>query len=258
MQHKNKLEFVNLYLVLVIVLGLIAVGANVYMWQKVKNEPVGSELEIITPNIQIPSSGFETYTHQGVPFTFKYPVDLVIKKDYEYKTPACQEETGCKGTQSIELSKTSTSKTLIGINIPQCAGVKSSNLLGNNWICALDGGKETLEAYDFIKNSFQQTTKNNLPIPGAPGLSFMGMSSDKPFVQINLIDWSIAPYFNIYRSTNNNGPWEKIISKFPQSAHTAVDFHYPKDAKILYYKITSVDKNNNESLPSQVSSVKIP
>ena len=67
----------------------------------------------------------------------------------------------------------------------------------------------------------------------------------------------IADYFNIYRATNPEGPWEKISDNFPQSAHIAVDYDYPKDVELLYYRITSVDKVGNESEPSMISSIRI-
>ncbi len=98
------------------------------------------------------------------------------------------------------------------------------------------------------------TTKNNLPVPNAPCLSFL--TGAKPFIQITW-NWDIADYFNVYRATNPDGPWEKIITNFPKSAHTAVDYNYPKATKVLYYRITSVDKEGNESKPSIMSSVRI-
>jgi len=97
------------------------------------------------------------------------------------------------------------------------------------------------------------TAKTNLPTPNTPNLSFL--IGAKPFTQINW-NWEIAEFFNVYRAINPNGPWEKIITNFPQGAHTAVDYNYPKDTKTLYYRITSTDKLN-ESQPSEMSSVRI-
>lgn len=96
--------------------------------------------------------------------------------------------------------------------------------------------------------------KVDLPIPNAPILSFV--SGEKSFIQINW-NYDIADYFNIYRSITPSGPWEKIISNFPKIAHTAVDYNYPKNAEILYYRITTIDKKLNESKPSKISLIKI-
>jgi hypothetical protein len=96
--------------------------------------------------------------------------------------------------------------------------------------------------------------KINLPIPNAPILSFV--YGEKSFIQINW-NWDIADYFNIYRATTPSGPWEKIISSFPKIAHTAVDYNYPKNIEVLYYRITSTDKKLNESKPSEISLIKI-
>lgn len=104
-----------------------------------------------------------------------------------------------------------------------------------------------------ITPTFATTTaKSNLSVPNAPNLSFM--IGAEPFIQINW-DWRIANYFNIYRATNSRGPWEKIITNYPQTAHTAVDYNHPNDIETLYYRITSTDRMN-ESQPSEISSVK--
>jgi len=94
----------------------------------------------------------------------------------------------------------------------------------------------------------------DLPIPNAPILS--SFTGERPFIQM-IWNREIADYFNIYRATNPEGPWEKISDNFPQSAHTAVDYDYPKDVELLYYRITSVDKVGNESEPSMISSIRI-
>lgn len=97
--------------------------------------------------------------------------------------------------------------------------------------------------------------KVDLPIPSAPILSLI--IGKNLFIQINW-NYDIADYFNIYRSTTPNGPWEKIISNFPKIAHTAVDYNYPKNIEVLYYRITTTDKKLNESKPSKMSLIKIP
>lgn len=108
----------------------------------------------------------------------------------------------------------------------------------------------------------QQTTNNagqnqqaNMPIPTKPEATFL--QGPKPAIQINW-NYEIADSFNVYRSTNANSGWQKIISKFPASAHTAVDYDYPKDAKVLYYRVTSLDSTGNESTASAVASVTLP
>ncbi len=91
-------------------------------------------------------------------------------------------------------------------------------------------------------------------VPPSPTVSLV--FGREPFVQIN-IDWSIAPYFNIYRARHEDGPWEKIIDRFPSRAHTAVDYFYPRDAHIVYYRITAVGTQGNESEPSAVSALDV-
>lgn len=95
-------------------------------------------------------------------------------------------------------------------------------------------------------------TGNYLAIPDTPALFFSSTS----FVQLTW-NYDAADYFNIYRSVNLGGPWEKIISNHPQNAHAAVDYAYPKNAKILYYRISSIDGNGNESELSKVSAINI-
>jgi len=109
---------------------------------------------------------------------------------------------------------------------------------------------QILPTFHFLEG----TVVDELPIPNAPTLSYLEGAS--PFVQINW-NWEIADYFNIYRASSLEGPWEKIIGLFPKSAHTAVDYHLPEGVDTLYYKIASVDKEGNESGYSEVSSVNI-
>lgn len=116
----------------------------------------------------------------------------------------------------------------------------------------LVGSKIKVILLSTTPTSATTTAKSNLPVLNAPNLSFM--IGAEPFIGINW-DWGIANYFNVYRATNFKGPWEKIITNFPQSAHTAVDYNHPKDIEILYYRITSTDRMN-ESQPSEISSVK--
>lgn len=100
----------------------------------------------------------------------------------------------------------------------------------------------------------KENSKAALPVPSTPTLTFN--QGTKPFIQINF-DWSIAKLFNIYRSTSATNGWQKIISNLPSSAHTAVDYDYPKDANVLYYRIVSVDKQGKESTPSPVASIAV-
>ena len=95
---------------------------------------------------------------------------------------------------------------------------------------------------------------NNVVIQLAPAVTYY--VGEKPYVQI-IWDYSVADYFNIYRSTDQKD-WQIISEKYPQSAHAAVDYDFPKDATILYYRITTIDKYNKESTLTEVASVKIP
>lgn len=101
----------------------------------------------------------------------------------------------------------------------------------------------------------QTTTQtNNIPIPDAPNLAFNNGS--KLYIAITW-NYNIADEFNIYRSSDVNTNWEKILSKYPGKAHAAVDYDYPKNAKILFYRITALDKDGNEGSPSTNSQVSI-
>jgi hypothetical protein len=82
------------------------------------------------------------------------------------------------------------------------------------------------------------------------------MRGVRPFVQIAW-NWEIADSFNVYRATHPEGPWEQVIGRFPKGAHTAADYDLPKEVRVLYYRITSVDVEGNEGESSQMSSVRI-
>lgn len=95
---------------------------------------------------------------------------------------------------------------------------------------------------------------NNVTVSPTPVLFYApGL---KPYIQINF-DWSVADSFNIYRAMNSGGPWQKVVSDLPSNAHTAVDYDFPRDARILYYRISSVNKNGTESIPSEAVSLEI-
>ena len=100
-----------------------------------------------------------------------------------------------------------------------------------------------------------QNRQVDVPVPDKPTLGALSQGATQS-IQINW-NYEIADKFNVYRSTAPNGPWQKIISNFPSSAHTAVDSDYPKDASILYYRITSVDNSGSESNPSPDASVSV-
>lgn len=113
-----------------------------------------------------------------------------------------------------------------------------------------DWKKEKSREPQFIEN-FE--TDPSLPIPEA--FSAVFIPGEKPFIQLTW-DYYIADFFNIYRATDPSGPWERIFYLYPGAAHGAIDYDFPKNAKVLYYKITSV-KGMKESLPSKISAVKI-
>lgn len=76
-----------------------------------------------------------------------------------------------------------------------------------------------------------------------------------PFVQINF-DYSRAPAYNIYRSTDLS-TWNKIISDFPSNAHTAVDYNISADSNIYYYCIAALDKEGRETFRSLTGVISI-
>ena len=106
------------------------------------------------------TANWKTYSNPEANFIFKYPNSWEIKKDYEYKSAACQIDPKCKGIRVVELGKIGNSKILISINRPQCSGIKHDTLPGNNWICVFDDNSETLNVYEKIKDSFQVVSNN--------------------------------------------------------------------------------------------------
>ncbi len=88
------------------------------------------------------------------------------------------------------------------------------------------------------------------------GPTLVYTESFKPYVQI-IFQYDVAEYFNVYRANNPNGPWQKIIEKYPGKAKTAVDYELPKDVTILYYRLTTL-KNGVEDKISPPNSVEIP
>lgn len=80
-----------------------------------------------------------------------------------------------------------------------------------------------------------------------PILSYYKKTENAPTtVQINF-DWSVAPFYNIYRMSEIGGPAKKIISNFPSNAHTAMDTP-PTDTELLYYCIVALDKENGQPI----------
>ena len=134
-------------------------------------------------------------------------------------------------------------------------------IAGGIFIYELQSPKQKDQSADEKQSSIREEIKeveeeitDSLPVPSAPSLAFL--VGVKPFVQI-VWNWDIADYFNVYRTINSNGPWEKIITNFPKSAHTAVDYNLPEGAETLYYRITSVNETGRESKPSEMSSVSL-
>ena len=80
---------------------------------------------------------------------------------------------------------------------------------------------------------------------------------EKPYVQLTW-DYSVSKYFNIYRSADVKGPWEKINKGLHlQESHAFVDYNMPANVKALYYRITSLNDKGNESKPSEIEKVDI-
>lgn len=94
----------------------------------------------------------------------------------------------------------------------------------------------------------------SLPVPEKPSLTFV--QGARSYVQINW-NYEIAKQFNVYRSTDPNSGWQVLFANFPSSGHTAVDSDYPKDSRLLYYRVTSVGNDGRESAPSPVASVEV-
>ena len=102
--------------------------------------------------------------------------------------------------------------------------------------------------------------QSSLVTPDAPALTYYpAVNNEKPFIQITW-DYSVAPAFNIYRSSDvntMNSQWDKINKEpYPQSAHAAVDYDFP-DAHTLYYRITSLDGKGNESSSSPTATISL-
>ncbi len=100
--------------------------------------------------------------------------------------------------------------------------------------------------------------KKSPAIPqSSPAPTLYYLEGEKPFIQI-IFDWSIAEYFNIYRAAAAGGPWIKIIENFPSAAHTAVDYHFPKNSKTLYYRVVPIGKDGLENPTLPAASIQIP
>jgi len=104
------------------------------------------------------------------------------------------------------------------------------------------------------KSNEQNSSTKISSILEKPTLTFI--QGGKPFVQINF-DYTTAKTFNIYRSTNPSGDWQKIASNVPSSSKIASDYDYPKNVNILFYRITSIDAEGKESDPSSAAFVAI-
>ncbi len=100
------------------------------------------------------TADWKIYSNPEVDFIFKYPKDWEIR-DYEYKSAACQVNPKCEGAKVVELSKIGETKTLISINMPQCSGIKRSDLPGNNWICLFDEDFQIINIYDQMLSTFK-------------------------------------------------------------------------------------------------------
>ena len=109
-----------------------------------------------------------------------------------------------------------------------------------------------------IENPSLETNSEavNLLNPKDLSAKFFGGGSD-PFVQLTF-DYSVADYFNIYRSINPDGPWELVSADFPSYAHSFVDYNFPKNAEALYYRITASDGEGNEGPYSPVANINLP
>jgi len=117
-----------------------------------------------TKKIADETVNWKNYSDPKAVFAFKYPTDWEIKTDYQYKSASCRINPNCEGIHYIFLNKISDSRPSnlgeiekfgVGINMPQCAGIKMDSLPGNNWICVFDNNSEILGIYEKIKNSFQ-------------------------------------------------------------------------------------------------------
>jgi len=109
------------------------------------------------------TANWKTYSNAEVNFSFKYPPGWEIKQEYQYKSAACQVDPNCKGVRYIFLNRIDDTRPAnmgekdkfgIAINMPQCTGVKWSDLPGNNWICVFDENPETLEIFNQMLSTF--------------------------------------------------------------------------------------------------------
>ena len=175
----------NLYLIIAIIVGVLAIGAvgfaswkyfgEVSDLEKNGNKIIKPIVEKQTEESEIISkavneiANWKTYNNPEVNFTFKYSNYWEIKEDYQYKSVACSADPKCKGVRNIFLNKMEDSRIAglcerekcgIAINMPQCNGIKNSDLPGNNWICLFDESPDALKIYQRIKDSFQLKEKD--------------------------------------------------------------------------------------------------
>lgn len=148
--------------IIVLILLAIISACVILAYQYLCPEP-----EIAIPIIQQQTDGtvtWKTYSNSEVSFIFKYPNDWEIKEEYQYKSAACQIDPECKGVQYIFLNQINDNrlpemgekdKFGMAINMPQCSGIKWSELPGGNWACLFDESSEALNIYKQIKRTFQ-------------------------------------------------------------------------------------------------------
>lgn len=107
---------------------------------------------------------WKIYSKPEVNFTFQYPKGWEIKEEYQYKSAACQCDPECTGVHYIFLNRIDDRRPAgmgekehfgIAINMPQCNGIKYSDLPRNNWICLFDKNLQILSVYEQIKESFR-------------------------------------------------------------------------------------------------------
>ncbi len=125
----------------------------------------------------------------------------------------------------------------------------------------MDSKEQCLDRIDKepLKNPLMGTNREaaNLPISKILSVEFSN-TADASFVKLTF-DYSVADYFNIYRAVSPNGPWEFIYADVPSSAQGLIEnsYNFPKNAEVLYYRITVSDGQGGEGPYSPVSSVNL-
>ena len=108
-----------------------------------------------------------------------------------------------------------------------------------------------------FRNAHSDMSSGREFLVGAPTATYEA-DLGKPYIHLTW-DYSSASNFNIYRATAPDGPWSRINQQaYPSDAHSAVDYAFPKDSRIIYYRVVPIDASGKEGAPSSPTVLALP